>query len=175
MNQLLIDCCEQVKNQKVIDAMYRLAGDSAVLKAWPKLPSNAAEKLKTACIFYWESQGLPNKSTYAKEIDDVEKKVIALQFAMRTNFGLGDDALALELDRYRARLQTIAKEAYSAFYALPRLLLLERLYALTDNLSKPNHDLIATLASLIADEVISATDIQSSYRNLKLAKMQSKK
>ena len=175
MNQLLIDACEQVTNQKVIDAMYRLANDSAVEKVWSKLPSTAAVKLRTACIFYWESQGLPNKSTYAKAIDDVEKRVVALQCVMRTTFGVGDDALSHELERYSLGLQTIAKEAYSAFYAVPRQLLLEQLYALTNTLSKPNHDLIATLASAITGEVVAATDIQSTYRNLKLAKTQSKK
>ena len=101
--------------------------------------------------------------------------MVALQCVMRTTFGVGDDALSHELERYSLGLQTIAKEAYSAFYAVPRQLLLEQLYALTNTLSKPNHDLIATLASAITGEVVAATDIQSTYRNLKLAKTQSKK
>ena len=134
--------------------------------------STAVAKIQAACIFYWESQNLPSNSVYSKDIDELIKKVDALKLAMRTTFGAKDALLTVEFDRYQSILQSQSKAKYEAFYARPRQLLLEQLYGLTDYFfSQPKHSLVATLASAITDATISQTDIQSTHRNLKLAKM----
>jgi hypothetical protein len=175
MNEALIEASRQAVNPKVKAALLRLAEDVQVARVWSKLPENAANKLSAACIFYWESQNLPSKGEYAKEIDLIGKAVVDLQARIKKTFGVYDDELNIKLSEYRVDVLASSKEAYKAFYMLPRPLLMERLYVITGNQPKPNHEMVATLASAITGETISAIDIQSTYRNLKSAKMPLKK
>ena len=175
MIEALIEASRRAVNPKVKAALLRLAKDDQVAKVWSKLPEGAANKLLAASIFYWESQNLPSKSEYAKEVDLLEKAVINLQARIEKTFGIHDDELSIKLGKFRVEKLAFAKEKYKAVYMLPRPLLLERLYEITSNQLKPNHEMVATLASAITGETISATDIQSTYRNLKSAKMPQKK
>lgn len=175
MNEALIEASRQAVNPKVKAALLRLAKDDQVARVWPKLPENAANKLSVASIFYWESQNLSSKGEYAKEVDLLEKAVVDLQARIKKTFGVFEDELSIKLSKYRVEVLATAKEAYKAFYMLPRPQLMGRLYEITSNQPKPNHEIVATLASAITGETISATDIQSTYRNLKSAKMPRKK
>lgn len=163
----LIKAYEEQQDPRVKDALLRLGNQTDAEKYWKQFPSpeEAVGMLKTAAIFYWQSQGLDNPSQYASDIKAMRQHIDELQGLMRRTFGVENEELYKDLTAYKGKLN---EGAYEAFYALPRQQLLWALYKFTKHLyDKPRHNLVALLASAIADEVFAKEDVQPTYRLLK--------
>ncbi|CAM3705429.1 hypothetical protein [Polynucleobacter antarcticus] len=163
----LIKAYDDEQDPIVQQALLRLGNEACMKDIWLNLPTpdDVVPKLKTAAIFYWQTKDLDSPSKHAADIRAMRKHINELQSYMRHTFSADNPGLYEQLEVYRNGLN---EHAYKAFYAQPRQHLLWLLYRFTDSIyGAPKHSVVAALASVIANEVISKEDVQPSYKKFK--------
>lgn len=164
--EVLIKAYELEADLNVKEALFRLGSDEQMESIWRKLPlrDDVVASLRTAAVFYWQSQNLENPSTHSENIKKIKKLITQLQSLMKHTFAAKNEILYEAMESYK---NSLSGEKYKFFYDQPRQHLIWCLYRLTHRIFKsPNHDLVAYLASAISNQTLAKSDVQPSYKKL---------